>query len=378
MLFHKYAPLLLVVGCLMSGCASDAIPSPKDRLSAIESGEVTLEEAEEKGWMDEAFTKYYQSAHPFALKVPAAATSYAFPALGLTLSFSEDWSIAQQNGEIWMYYAASDDGTNACVYFQEGTPPKDLLSMTDYEDWLATSTPIGAIGFAPAGQEGIALPYIETMYTSAPTLAGQTTDNSQVCYVYANPDSAYADLFAKRTILFETPTQHDQTAAFGYLDSPHLVTDLGDFPAQSLQGQWYNGNLFAQADLTMVNVWATFCGYCIDEMPALEEISQEMQQKGASFQIVGICMDVTPEGPVDEAQLNKALAIEEATGVTYVSLIPDETMLQGPVGTIQNLPTTFFVDRQGHITGQAYAGANDKESWQEIIDAHLSLVEGAE
>ena len=152
MLFHKIPPLLLVTGCLLSGCASDALPSPKDRLAAIESGEVTLEEAEEKGWMDEAFTKYYQSAHPFALKTPSAAASYTFPQLGLSLSFSEPWKTAQQNGEIWMYYAASDDGANACVYFQEGTPPKDLLSMTEYEDWLSTSTPIGAIGFAPSAQ----------------------------------------------------------------------------------------------------------------------------------------------------------------------------------------------------------------------------------
>lgn len=374
MFFQKYISLFLLAGVLMAGCAASSIPSPKDRLAALENGDVTLAEAQEMGWMDEAFTQYYQAAHPFSLKTPPASTDYAFPYLGLTLSFSEEWKEAQQNGEIWMYYAASDDGSSACVYFQEGTPPSDLFSMEDYEAWLAASTPIGAIGFAPADAEGLLLPTITEQYASAPTLAGQTSDNRQVCYVYTNPDSAYASLFQDRTILFETPTPLDKTAAFGYLDTPHLVTELGDFTAQSLQGQWYHGDLFAQADLTMVNVWATFCGYCIDEMPALEEINQEMQQNGTSFQIVGICMDITPNGTVDEAQLEKALAIEEATGVTYVSLIPDEAMLQGPVGTIQNLPTTFFVDRQGNIVSQAYAGANDKAGWQEVISAQLDAL----
>lgn len=56
----------------------------------------------------------------------------------------------------------------------------------------------------------------------------------------------------------------------------------------------FNGNdvdksIFTDKKLTMVNVWGTYCGACIEEMPDLQEIYTEMKNKGVN--VVGIVMD---------------------------------------------------------------------------------------
>ena len=41
------------------------------------------------------------------------------------------------------------------------------------------------------------------------------------------------------------------------------------FTAQDLDGNQVDQSIFADADLTMINVWGTFCTPCLDEMPDL-------------------------------------------------------------------------------------------------------------
>lgn len=39
------------------------------------------------------------------------------------------------------------------------------------------------------------------------------------------------------------------------------------------------------------------------------------------------------------------------------------------------VPTTYFVDSQGKVVGEATLGARDKASWQQEIDARLAMLE---
>ena len=55
---------------------------------------------------------------------------------------------------------------------------------------------------------------------------------------------------------------------------------FGHFDAKTLDGEEVTEEIFANADLTMVNIWGTFCGPCIEEMPYLGEISREYEEKG--------------------------------------------------------------------------------------------------
>jgi len=82
------------------------------------------------------------------------------------------------------------------------------------------------------------------------------------------------------------------------------------FEATDLEGNAVSSDVFAQSKLTMLNVWATYCGPCLNEMPELDELATEYD--GADFQLIGIISDVM-EGE-DQSQ---AKSLVQETGADY-------------------------------------------------------------
>lgn len=142
---------------------------------------------------------------------------------------------------------------------------------------------------------------------------------------------------------------------------------LTSFEAESLDGEKQTQELFSKADLTMVNVWATFCGPCLREMPELGQLNEEYADQGV--QIVGIVLDaVGSDGKINQEMVTKAQKVVEDTGANYVHLLPSEDLLRAGIGEIYSVPTTFFVDSKGNIVGESYVGARDKDGWKDIIE----------
>ena len=48
--------------------------------------------------------------------------------------------------------------------------------------------------------------------------------------------------------------------------------DLSSFQTVDLAGNEVTQDIFKEYDVTMVNIWATWCKYCIEEMRALETV----------------------------------------------------------------------------------------------------------
>lgn len=126
---------------------------------------------------------------------------------------------------------------------------------------------------------------------------------------------------------------------------------IGAFETLDLDGNTVTEDIFSKADVTFVNVWGTFCPPCIGEMPDLELIHQELPD---NIQIIGILCDVQS---MDVPQYQKALDLVEETGVTYPSLIGNESMA-GFLYGVQAVPTSFFVDSKGCMIGSPIVGAD--------------------
>lgn len=125
--------------------------------------------------------------------------------------------------------------------------------------------------------------------------------------------------------------------------------------------------MFADYDLTMVNVFATWCTPCVNEIPDLQELYEEMESQGVN--VVGIVLDcIDGTGSADEEAIEKAKVLAERTGAEYPFLIPDETYLNGRLSGINAVPETFFVDKDGNIVGETYTGSRPLEDWKEIVD----------
>lgn len=139
---------------------------------------------------------------------------------------------------------------------------------------------------------------------------------------------------------------------------------LGDFYAQDFNGNTITKDIFADYDLTMVNLWTTTCGYCIEEMPVLNELRKEFQDDGVSFNIISVCMDIGSTEEINDANLKKAKEIIEKAGVEYPNLIPDSVLLEGRLNGIQAFPESFFVDSEGNVVSEPYVGAMPKNHWR--------------
>ena len=142
---------------------------------------------------------------------------------------------------------------------------------------------------------------------------------------------------------------------------------FGEFTSQTIDGENVTEDVFSQADLTMVNIWGTFCGPCIQEMPGLGNLAREYEDKGV--QIVGIISDVT------EPENETALEIIEATNVEYMNLITSEDLYVNALQYISAVPMTAFVDKEGNMVGEIYAGSREEEDWGNIINMLLEEVQ---
>jgi len=97
----------------------------------------------------------------------------------------------------------------------------------------------------------------------------------------------------------------------------------------------------------LLNFWASWCGPCLDEMPALARAQAKLGKRDT--QVLGIAMD-------DPSRVRDFLA---AHPVNYPILLgrleaPSSSLLLGDAGEV--LPYSVLLDMDGHVL-QSHAGA---------------------
>jgi len=148
---------------------------------------------------------------------------------------------------------------------------------------------------------------------------------------------------------------------------------FGAFTTFDLTGKQIDQSIFAANTLTLVNVWATFCPPCLQEMPGLGELAREYQGKGVG--IVGVVTDVYPNAAGSGMQnLALALQIVEQTKADYPHLLLSGDLQKTRLGNVQAVPETFFVDSQGRVVGQTHVGARSKSAWKSLIESYLAAM----
>lgn len=160
-------------------------------------------------------------------------------------------------------------------------------------------------------------------------------------------------------------------------EAPESAPILGEFTASDLTGNEVTQAVFEGHPVTMVNVWATFCGPCLSEMPDLGALHEEYSEQG--FQIIGIVADaLAQDGSVSQEQVELAQQIAEETGAKYLHLLPSEDLTSRLLWQVNSVPTTIFVDETGALIGKGYLGSRDAGSWRAIIEEKLAAAESGE
>ena len=153
-----------------------------------------------------------------------------------------------------------------------------------------------------------------------------------------------------------------------------LPGDLIAFDTSDLDGNKVTEALFADNRVTMINIWGTFCPPCIREMPDLGQLSTDYKEKGV--QIVGVVIDALDRyGRVDDKIKADARKIIDKTKADYLHVVPTIAMFSGLLKDVQVVPTTIFVDSDGHQIGEAYLGSRSYKDWKKIIDNLLEVAD---
>ncbi len=142
---------------------------------------------------------------------------------------------------------------------------------------------------------------------------------------------------------------------------------FGEFIAKTFTGEEISNDVFADYDLTMVNLWASFCKPCIEEMAELEELYKGLSE---NLNLITICYDADTQSEI-------AKQILEAKGATFDTIIADDTLRKTVLKDYMAFPTTVFVDSDGNIVGDFILGrpsSNIVETYMQEIDNRLELI----
>jgi peroxiredoxin len=89
----------------------------------------------------------------------------------------------------------------------------------------------------------------------------------------------------------------------------------------------------------LLNVWASWCGPCQAEMPAMQRLYQDYRSRG--FEILAV--NATAQ---DDRQ--QALGFVQELGLSFPILFDEQNQVSN-LYQVQSLPTTFFIDSRGMI-----------------------------
>lgn len=112
--------------------------------------------------------------------------------------------------------------------------------------------------------------------------------------------------------------------------------------------------------LILVNLWATWCGPCIRELPALDALAAKL--KFADFELVTISID--REGK------SIAQPFFEKLGLTELKLYSDPEHKLAKVFPLDVVPATFVLNRHGEIIQylRSFADWEDPAALDMMID----------
>ena len=97
----------------------------------------------------------------------------------------------------------------------------------------------------------------------------------------------------------------------------------------------------------LLNFWATWCGPCRVEMPAIETLYKDLQNEG--LEVLAISID--PQGE------EVTQPFQEAMGLTF-PILHDPKYQVGAAYGARTLPMTYLIDRNGVIRQRIF-GARD-------------------
>ena len=151
------------------------------------------------------------------------------------------------------------------------------------------------------------------------------------------------------------------------------TTKFPSFMGKDLDGNDVNSDeLFSSRKVTVMNFWFTTCKPCVGELGDLEQLNEELAEKGG--QVVGV-NSFTLDG--NEGEIADAKDVLNKKGVTYKNIWFKSDSEAGKfTSNLFSFPTTYVIDQNGNIVGEPIVGsitsAEQRAALNKLIDQAIS------
>lgn len=148
---------------------------------------------------------------------------------------------------------------------------------------------------------------------------------------------------------------------------------IAGFTSRDLYNNPINDSILNNADVTVINFWATWCGPCIGEMPDFQRLHEYYQgTPEADVQIYGLLMyDYSDEIP-------EAIEICDQYGFTWPHILMTPLFYSIAEALVGDgsvpIPQTIIVDRSGTVRAHKRGRFIDYEEMYEYVNGWYDII----
>jgi cytochrome c biogenesis protein CcmG/thiol:disulfide interchange protein DsbE len=135
-----------------------------------------------------------------------------------------------------------------------------------------------------------------------------------------------------------------------------------DFTLKTLNGETISLTSL-RGKVVFLNVWATWCGPCREEMPSIQALYDEFSHE-PDFVVLAVSEDSAGRGAVDSYVRGNAFRFD---------VLLDPQNLVGDAYDVSGIPETFIIDRTGrivahHVGPYDWSKAEMRDALHQLID----------
>lgn len=178
------------------------------------------------------------------------------------------------------------------------------------------------------------------------------------------PDGFARDDAAPELAAASSPASEEGAAGMSLHDTPRSLPEIrfADANGTSLTLGDFQGRV------TLLNIWATWCGPCREEMPTLDRLQKRLG--GPDFEVVALS--------IDRAGMGVVSAFYDEIGVQHLTKYIDESGKAAGELSALGLPTTLLIDREGREIGRHVGPAEwDTPEMVEFLRRQIAQASGA-
>ena len=154
----------------------------------------------------------------------------------------------------------------------------------------------------------------------------------------------------------------EEIAALPADSSDEQISDVSgtafpQFEGKDLYGNKADNSVFSENAVTVVNFWFNECKPCVEELSEMNALNDRIKEQGG--EVIGVNVG-TLDG--NEENIATAKQILETKGAKYRNIYFDSDSDAGKFALgVTAFPTTYVIDRNGNIVGEALLGGIDND-----------------